>query len=101
MLETPFSSDMWKGYDKLDQTFETHHRVNNSQHEYVGGAVSNNGIEGFWGYLQEGFLKYHGISPRNFSRYLKEVEFCFNRRYLTPGQFYQSLADILMKPITP
>lgn len=100
-LETTIYSDTWQGYNQLDQTFEAHHRVNHSQHEYVRGAASINGMEGFWGYLKERLLKYHGISPRNFSRYLKEVEFRFNHRYLTPKEFVQSLVDILMKPVTP
>ena len=100
-LETTIYSDTWQGYNQLDKTFEAHHRVNHSQQEYVRGAASINGIEGFWGYLKEQLLKYHGISPRNFLRYLKEVEFRFNHRHLDQEQFVTTLVKVLMTKSTP
>ncbi len=39
-----------------------------------------NGIEGFWGYAKERLMKYHGLSPKLFPLYLKELEFRYNKR---------------------
>jgi len=100
-LDTTIYCDTWKAYHQLDQTFEAHQRVNHSQHEYVRGAVSIDGIEGFWGCLKGRLLKYHGIRPRTFMRYLKVAEFRLNHRHLTPEEFVQSLVTVLMEPVTP
>ena len=39
-----------------------------------------NGIEGFWSFAKERFMKYHGINRNNYFWYLKEMEFRFNYR---------------------
>lgn len=39
-----------------------------------------NGIEGFWSFAKERFMKYHGINRDNYYWYLKEMEFRFNYR---------------------
>ena len=41
----------------------------------MNGKVYINVIEGFWGYVKERLLKFHGVSKDNFIYYLKEHEF--------------------------
>ena len=43
--------------------------------ELINGKVYINVIEGFWGYVKERLLKFHGVSKDNFIYYLKEHEF--------------------------
>ncbi len=42
------------------------------QELFADGKYHINGIEGFYSYVKEQLLKYHGISKRNFILYLKE-----------------------------
>lgn len=42
--------------------------------------VHINGLEGFWSWAKERLFKHHGISPRLFPLYLKEMEFRYNHR---------------------
>jgi transposase len=37
-------------------------------------------MEGFWSYAKERLIKHHGVSPRKFPRYIKEMEFRYNNR---------------------
>lgn len=39
-----------------------------------------NGVENFWAFAKERFMKYHGIKKNNPYLYLKELEFRFNFR---------------------
>jgi transposase len=44
------------------------------------GRVYINGLEGFWSFAKERLTKYHGISPKRFPLYVKELEFRYNHR---------------------
>ena len=44
----------------------------------VNGNVYINGIEGFWSFAKERLMKYHGVNPKKFPSYLKELEFRYN-----------------------
>jgi transposase len=44
------------------------------------GRVYINGLEGFWSYAIERLKKHHGISPKHFPLYIKELEFRYNHR---------------------
>ena len=38
-------------------------------------------VEGFWSWAKERLFKHHGISPKHFPLYLKELEFRYNHRF--------------------
>ena len=42
------------------------------------GINNINGIEGFWSYVKERLVKYHGVSKKNSILYLNELEFRYN-----------------------
>lgn len=95
-IETTIYSDTWKSYKGLKEDFADHQTVAHKDNEYKRGSVSINGIEGFWAYAKERLLKHHGISPKNFLYYLKEIEFRFNQRQLTSEQFVDKLLDVIL-----
>jgi transposase len=47
---------------------------------FVNGKVYINGIERFWSFVKERLMKYHGVNPRKFPLFLKELEFRYNHR---------------------
>jgi transposase len=47
-------------------------------HKFKQGKVYINGIEGFWSFTKERLIKHHGISPRKFLQYIKEMEWRYN-----------------------
>jgi len=73
------STDRYKGYDALLFCGYRHLSVNHQTH-FAKGRVYINGLEGFWSYAKERLVKHHGISPRKFPLYLKEIEFKYNHR---------------------
>ena len=73
-----FYTDCFKSYKSLKQ-FGKHNRIN-KQFAYAKGHNHINGIEGFWSFAKERFNKYHGINQRNYTLYLKEMEFRYNNR---------------------
>jgi len=48
---------------------------------FVNGKVYINGIEGFWSFAKERLMKYHGVNPKKFPLYLKELEFRYNHQH--------------------
>lgn len=87
-----FYTDCFKSYKSLKQ-YGKHHRVNHQKtfgksHSHI------NGIEGFWSYAKERFMKYHGINMANYPLYLKEMEFRFNHR---DEDIYGLLMDIVLR----
>lgn len=58
---------------KLDKIFKGHETIDHGKKEYAKGEVTINGIEGFWGYAQEGLLKHHGMSTENFPYYFTSI----------------------------
>ncbi|MFO8146413.1 MAG: IS1595 family transposase [Gillisia sp.] len=94
-IETTIYSDTWKSYRKLDKIFKGHETIDHGKKEYAKGEVTINGIEGFWGYAQEGLLKHHGMSTENFPYYLKEMEFRWNNRRLNQKEFVKLIFQVL------
>ncbi len=72
-------TDKYKGYDALMYCGYKHLSVDHSS-RFCQGKVHINGLEGFWSWAKERLFKHHGISPRWFPLYLKELEFRYNHR---------------------
>lgn len=72
-------TDKYKGYDALMCCGYKHLSVDHSS-RFCQGKVHINGLEGFWSWAKERLFKHHGISPRWFPLYLKELEFRYNHR---------------------
>lgn len=87
-----FYTDCFKSYKSLKQ-FGTHKRIN-KEYAFAKGRTHINGIEGFWSYAKERFMKYHGINMENYPLYLKEMEFRFNHR---DEDIYSLLVDIVLR----
>ena len=78
-------TDRYKVYDALMFCGYRHLSVNHQTHSapdvrFAKGRVYINGIEGFWGYAKERLMKHHGMSPKKFPLYLREMEFRYNHR---------------------
>ena len=74
-----FYTDGWKSYASLEQ-YGKHNVIRHDKDEFANQRNHINGIEGFWSFAKERFYKYHGINKKNYSFYLKEMEFRFNHR---------------------
>ena len=72
-------TDRFQIYDSLMFCGYRHLKVDHAAH-FARGRVTINGLEGFWSWAKERLMKHHGISPRRFPLYLKEVEFRYNHR---------------------
>ena len=72
-------TDKYKAYDSLMCCGYRHLSVDHSS-RFSRGKVHINGLEGFWSWAKERLFKHHGVSPRWFPLYLKEVEFRYNHR---------------------
>jgi len=68
-----------------------HERIDHSK-RFANGKVYINGIEGFWSYAKGKLLKFHGLSPKLFPLYLKELEFRYNKR---GKNLYEELLNVL------
>jgi len=69
-------TDQFRSYKSLI-FYGKHEKINHSK-TLVEYNKHINGIEGFWSYAKERFMKYHGIGKHNYYWYLKEMEFRFN-----------------------
>lgn len=96
-IETTVYSDTLSSYQGLEARFADHQTLRHVQGEYVRGAASINGIEGFWAYAKERLLRPHGVSSEHFLLYLKEVEYRFNHRDLEPEEFVHHLLQVLLR----
>lgn len=74
-------TDRFHAYDALMFCGFRHLQVDHAVH-FRRGRVYINGLEGFWSYAKERLMKHHGISPKRFPLYLKELEFRYNHRHL-------------------
>ena len=72
-------SDKFRGCDALMCCGYKHLSVDHSS-RFCNGKVHINGLEGFGSWAKERLFKHHGISPRWFPLYLKELEFRYNHR---------------------
>ncbi len=95
-IETTVYSDTLASYHGLASRYADHQTLRHVQGEYVRGAASINGIEGFWAYAKERLLRPHGVSAEHFLLYLKEVEYRFNHRDLEPEEFVHHLLQVLL-----
>lgn len=100
-LESSIYSDtMWSYYGLNWQGYQ-HETIDHGRNEYVatrkGRKIHINGIEGFWGYMKERLLKYHGVKRGNLIDYVKEIEFRFNHRKLSTDELMIKTTQILMK----
>jgi len=74
-----YYTDTFRSYNSLI-IYGKHERIDHSK-TLVEYNKHINGIEGFWSFAKERFMKYHGINRDNYYWYLKEMEFRFNYRY--------------------
>ena len=73
-----FYTDKFKSYKSL--TFYEKHITVDHGSCFANGRRHINGLEGFWSFAKERFLKYHGVSKKHFLKYLKEMELRYNYR---------------------
>jgi transposase len=73
-----FYTDRFRSYKSLK--FYGKHTTIDHGNIFVKGRGHINGLEGFWSFAKERFLKYHGVSKDHFLLYLKEMEFRYNYR---------------------
>ena len=92
-IETKIYSDTYASYHGLEQEFADHETVRHRENEYVRGAASINGIEGYWAYAKERLLRPHGVADENLLLYLKETEYRFNHRDLDQKEFVEHLLN--------
>lgn len=73
-------TDKFRSYNGLISYGSRHMRIDHGK-RFVNGKVYINGIEGFWSFAKERLMKYHGVNPKKFPLYLKELEFRYNHRH--------------------
>ena len=73
-------TDKFRSYNGLISYGFRHLRIDHGK-RFVNGKVYINGIEGFWSFAKERLMKYHGVNPKKFPLYLKELEFRYNHRH--------------------
>jgi len=89
-------TDKFRGYDSLMWCGYRHLRIDHRK-VFSRGKVYINGLEGFWSYAKQRLAKFHGVSPRYFPLYLKEMEFRYNHR---DRSLFDELAQLLTKPVS-
>ncbi len=72
-------TDKFRSYDSLMFCGYRHLKVDHGKH-FSSGKVYINGLEGFWSWAKERFIKHHGVSKKYFPLYLKELEFRYHNR---------------------
>jgi transposase len=72
-------ADKFRSYDSLMFCGYRHLKVDHGKY-FSSGKVYINGLEGFWSWAKERFIKHHGVSKKYFPLYLKELEFRYNNR---------------------
>ena len=72
-------TDKFRSYDSLMFCGYRHLSVDH-QKRFSSGKVYINGLEGFWSWAKERFIKHHGVSKEHFPLYLKELKFRYNNR---------------------
>lgn len=84
-------TDKFKSYDSLMFCGYRHLSVDH-QKRFSSGKVYINGLEGFWSWAKERFIKHHGVSKEHFPLYLKELEFRYNNRN---SDIFEQIANYL------
>ena len=57
---------------------------NGTFHRFKDNRKQQDGMESFWSWTEERLRKYHGVEPKNMGLYLKELEWKYNHRLLSP-----------------
>lgn len=83
---TSYKGLIYKGY--------IHRFVEHGKEQYARGNVHVNGMENFWSWTKEQMFKFHGVFRRNLFCYLKEMEWKFNHRNLTPKEKAITIAKL-------
>lgn len=86
-----YYTDTFRSYNSLI-IYGKHERIDHSK-TLVEYNKHINGIEGFWSFAKERFMKYHGINHDNYCWYLKEMEFRFNYR---SEDVFKLMVDIIL-----
>ena len=87
-----YYTDTFRSYNSLI-IYGKHERIDHSK-TLVEYNKHINGIEGFWSFAKERFMKYHGINRNNYYWYLKEMEFRFNYRY---EELFKLLVQVMFR----
>jgi transposase len=92
-------TDKFMSYDSLMFCGYRHLKVDHRR-RFARGKVYINGLEGFWSFAKQRLIKFHGVSPKRFIYYLKEMEFRFNHRQknLFPI-LVRYVADLVSNPL--
>ena len=88
-------TDKFRSYDSLMFCGYRHLKVDHNM-RFSSGKVYINGLEGFWSWAKERFIKHHGVSKENFPLYLKELEFRYNHRH---SDIFDKVSDCLCDPM--
>lgn len=57
---------------------------NGTFHRFTDNRKQQDGMESFWSWVEERLRKHHGVHPKNRGLYLKELEWKYNYRLLSP-----------------
>lgn len=68
---------------KASQTFSGF-ICNGTFHRFTDNKKQQDGMESFWSWTEERLRKHHGVDPENMGLYLKELEWKYNHRLLSP-----------------
>jgi len=88
-------TDKFKSYDSLMFCGYRHLSVDH-QKRFSSGKAYINGLEGFWSWASERFIKHHGVSKEHFPLYLKDLEFRYNNRH---SDIFDKIANYLCDPV--
>ena len=87
-------TDELRSYSGLSKAGFNHETVNHGAGEYVDGDSHVNGIEGFWARLKLSIRGTHvHVSRKHLQKYVKEFEYCYNRRQNPSLMFDELLAS--------
>jgi transposase len=86
--ESIIYTDEWSAYNRLDELFADHSRINHSTGIYVEGDTHTNTIEGFFGHVKPSLRgTYRKVSHRWLQGYLNEFCWRYNHRYDSKAMF--------------
>ncbi|HJV19800.1 MAG TPA: IS1595 family transposase [Sediminibacterium sp.] len=83
-------TDEWKGYSRVYEDY-LHIKVNHSRYEMEEAGFHTNQLEGAWGQLKQMMNSMRGIERKHLPRIIKQFEFMYNHRRLSPGERFQLL----------
>lgn len=88
-------TDEFKSYKGLIYRGYIHRFVEHGNEQYVKGSIHVNGMENFWSWAKEKMYKFHGVFRKNLIFYMKEIEWKFNNRNLTPEEIAFEIVKLL------